>query len=204
MSHKQTNQQLNQAGFSAVEAVLIVIIVGLVAGIGYYVYHAKQTTNTVTAPSNTSVKRFPSYLTLSTTNVPTGWTVSNNAAFIKSLVSTDKTSTVTVTQITQSSLKASDAESFVAQQVKALGKAGTGGMTNMVGTSVQLQIETNTGAQSVTAYPAMVMGSDGKVSEYTKTAYVVATGYYVKIIESSTTSDLTQADQALQAVTIKQ
>lgn len=45
-------KRLNNKGFAALEAVLIVVIVGLLAGVGYYVWHAnKQTTDTLNAAS---------------------------------------------------------------------------------------------------------------------------------------------------------
>lgn len=37
--------KLNQKAFSAVEALLIIVIVGILGGTGYYVYHANKTTN---------------------------------------------------------------------------------------------------------------------------------------------------------------
>jgi hypothetical protein len=45
----------NNDGFSAVEAVLVLVIVGLIAFIGYYVYHTKQNVNkTLTTTSSAS------------------------------------------------------------------------------------------------------------------------------------------------------
>jgi hypothetical protein len=210
MSRKQTTHQPNQAGFSAVEGLLILIIVIMVAGIGYYVYHVqKNSNNTLATAQSTSATSTPpnqvTYLTLTTAKVPTGWKVSTDSVYTKSLVSTDKTSAVIVTQTTQASLKASGAQSFIDQQVKALGKAGAKGVTTTVGAPVQLQIQAGTGTQSITAYPAVVANSTGQPTSYTKTAYVVENGYYVTITESSTTSQsLTQADQALQAISIKE
>ena len=43
-----------QAGFSAIEAILLIVIVGAIAGVGYYVYHASQKT-TDTYNSSTEV-----------------------------------------------------------------------------------------------------------------------------------------------------
>jgi hypothetical protein len=45
----------NQKGFSAVEALLIVIIVGMLGGVGYYVWHSqKQVDNTYSQTANSS------------------------------------------------------------------------------------------------------------------------------------------------------
>lgn len=37
----------SQAGFSAVEVVLLIVIVGVIGFVGWYVYHAKQNSDTV-------------------------------------------------------------------------------------------------------------------------------------------------------------
>ena len=45
----------NQRGFSAVEGLLIVVIVAIIGGVGYYVWHAqKQSNNTLSTASSTS------------------------------------------------------------------------------------------------------------------------------------------------------
>jgi hypothetical protein len=49
MSHKK----LNQKGFSAVEAILILVIVALVGGTGYFVYHSNRSAN---ATLNSAIK----------------------------------------------------------------------------------------------------------------------------------------------------
>lgn len=48
----------NQSGFSAVEALLILVIVAIVGGTGFYVYHAQQNTNKNLANDNSTAPSF--------------------------------------------------------------------------------------------------------------------------------------------------
>jgi Tfp pilus assembly protein PilE len=56
-----------QNGFSAIEALLVVIIVGMLGGVGWYVWHSQQqvdktysqTANTTVVPKSTAAKTFP-------------------------------------------------------------------------------------------------------------------------------------------------
>jgi Tfp pilus assembly major pilin PilA len=49
-----TNNQTDEAGFSAIETVLVVVIVAAVGLIGWYVYHARQNTNNLYNATNSS------------------------------------------------------------------------------------------------------------------------------------------------------
>ena len=52
----------SQQGFSSVEAILVIVAVAIIAGIGWYVYHTKQNTdnalNTATETSNNAGPHF--------------------------------------------------------------------------------------------------------------------------------------------------
>ncbi len=47
-------KKLNSKGFGAVEAILIVIIVGLIAGVGYYVYNQSQKQDETSQPQSST------------------------------------------------------------------------------------------------------------------------------------------------------
>ncbi len=64
-------KQLNKSGFAAVEAILIVVIVGIIAGTGYFVWHAKQATEkslTDTASSQPAIAEKTTQTTKTTVN----------------------------------------------------------------------------------------------------------------------------------------
>jgi Tfp pilus assembly protein PilE len=67
----------NQKGFSAVEALLIVIIVGMLGGVGYYVWHSqKQVDNTYSQTANSSAvpsKKVSSKTAPAATDPYAGW-----------------------------------------------------------------------------------------------------------------------------------
>jgi hypothetical protein len=69
--HKNTHKQ---AGFSAVEAILLIVIVGSIAGIGYYVYHTSQKTsdtyNSSTEVSNTTTAKVKAKPVTTTASTP--------------------------------------------------------------------------------------------------------------------------------------
>ena len=50
--------QKNQSGFGAVEAILILVITGLIGFTGWYVYHAQQSTNKALAPDTSTSPKF--------------------------------------------------------------------------------------------------------------------------------------------------
>ncbi len=89
-------KKLNSKGFSAVEGLLILIIVGMIAGVGWYVWHSKNVANSsynnaasTSTTTNTSNKQSDSkyqsklYPSLSFT-VPDGWKVNEPTKYDES------------------------------------------------------------------------------------------------------------------------
>lgn len=100
-------KKLNQSGFGAIEAILIVVIVAIIGGTGYYVYHANKqtdkaannasssniessktqaTSSKTTAPANT-----PKYLTIKEWGIRAPYSGSDSFSYI---ISTNNTATV--------------------------------------------------------------------------------------------------------------
>lgn len=74
------NKLNNQSGFSAVEAILILVIVAIVGGTGFYVYHAQQNTNKNYTSDNSTTPKFKKKVAPAKTSapvfatLPAGWT----------------------------------------------------------------------------------------------------------------------------------
>lgn len=74
----------NQKGFSAVEGLLILIIVGLLVFVGWYVYQTKKTTNstetsTTSTPTQTTTKDYTDTSGTYALKYPSDWTVKEQA-----------------------------------------------------------------------------------------------------------------------------
>ncbi len=74
----------NQKGFGAVETILIVIIVGIIGGTGWYVYSVNKSINasdantlksSTTTPNSKNTASGNKYVELSSTKLPEGWSV---------------------------------------------------------------------------------------------------------------------------------
>jgi len=59
----------NQSGFSAVEAVLVVVIIAAIAGVGYYVMRQKQTANDNLSGATSTTKQAAVTPTGTTANI---------------------------------------------------------------------------------------------------------------------------------------
>jgi hypothetical protein len=71
--------QNNQNGFSAVEALLLIVIVAIIGGTGWYVWHAKSNTNKALTVNNSSTPSFkkkaaPAATPAQVTDPTAGWT----------------------------------------------------------------------------------------------------------------------------------
>jgi len=67
--------KLNQKGFAAVETLLIVVIVGLLAGVGYYVWHTNQQTKATLDAASKVAQSSPAKTTKPQTKPATATTV---------------------------------------------------------------------------------------------------------------------------------
>lgn len=75
----------NQRGFAAVEAVLLVVIVAMIAGTGYFVWHSNQVANKTLAPDNSKTPTFkkatkPATTTPATSTKTTGSTTTKSTS----------------------------------------------------------------------------------------------------------------------------
>jgi len=61
-------KRLNYRGFAAVETVLIVVIIGLLAGVGYYVWHTNQQTKATLDAASKVAQSSPAKVTQKPTN----------------------------------------------------------------------------------------------------------------------------------------
>jgi cytoskeletal protein RodZ len=66
LSLKHINKLKNQSGFSAVEALLVLIVIGILGFTGWFVYHAKQTSDKNYSTANSS--KTPTYKDKKTTS----------------------------------------------------------------------------------------------------------------------------------------
>ena len=67
-------------GFSAIETVLVLVFVGVIGFVGWYVYHAKQSTNKVFSSSSTSLSSTPKKTTAASSTTSTASTVGGTSA----------------------------------------------------------------------------------------------------------------------------
>jgi Tfp pilus assembly protein PilV len=63
----------NQSGFSIVEALLILVVVGILGFTGWYVYHTKQTSDKDYSATNSTVPTYKKTNTSSAANAYAGW-----------------------------------------------------------------------------------------------------------------------------------
>ncbi|HSX06495.1 MAG TPA: hypothetical protein VLG92_02140 [Candidatus Saccharimonadia bacterium] len=73
-------KKINQAGFSIVEAFLILIVVSILGFTGWYVYHAKQTSDKNYSATNSSTTPTYKKKTATAVNPYTGWNTCDDTA----------------------------------------------------------------------------------------------------------------------------
>ncbi|HXR49857.1 MAG TPA: hypothetical protein VN778_02420 [Verrucomicrobiae bacterium] len=198
--------KLHQKGFAALELVLILVIVGLIAGVGYFVLQSNQKANTTlssaSSATQTKVAKSDSVISADKSQLPNGWKAVVDTPATISLADTNVKCAVLVSQTASPSLNAAGAQAFVGRKLAALDQGNASSSKTTVGTAADQAV----GGQTVSMYPVTVKDtSKDSFTDYGKAGYVVGKGYYVSINETcqNQQANLSQADAALQAVTIK-
>jgi|GEM_PF-2172500 len=202
--------KLSQKGFSAVEAILIVVIVAIVGGTGYYVYHANKSANNnlKAADQETTTTSTSASLvaTITKSKLPSGYHIEQQTKTVSEVSNQGEGEPanncfVEAVKSQAKSVKAGDS-SFAATQEAATEKTANDnkGYTYESQGSAQLSVNTTKGSKTLDAfYNKVSIPGDDNSPMYQKTAYIVLNGSYITITQSCSTSDLTQADQALAA-----
>jgi prepilin-type N-terminal cleavage/methylation domain-containing protein len=209
----------NQKGFSFAEILIVLVVVGLLGAVGWFVYgrqnnKTSETTETLnsqaTAPQKEktseaeTVKQFDATsFSLNTNKLPKGWTVTSNTAdiviltldkcFIEAIKENDaKLSSSRQTDGVQSLLVAND-------KTSSKGYVVTG-----KGTST-LSVSKSSGSEKVTSYEFLWDLPDGGNPFRYSRIYSVQDGYYISLRRScSSEAGFTNTDAAISAIIFKQ
>jgi prepilin-type N-terminal cleavage/methylation domain-containing protein len=197
--------KLHQKGFAALELILVLVIVGLIAGVGYFVLQSNQKANTTlssaSSATQTKVPKSDSVISIDKSQLPSGWKAVVATPATISLADTSEKCTVLVSQTASPSLNAAAAQAFVQRKLAALSEGNSSTLNTTVGAATDQTV----GGQTVAMHPVTAKDtSKTPFTDYQKIGYVVGKGYYVSVIETCPAqTTLSQADAALQAVTIK-
>ena len=199
-------KKLDSKGFGAVEALLIIVIVGLIGSVGYFVYGSQKKTNTSldnTAklqvdPLNGKKIADKKKIELINSNVPEGWAVDMLEAYRVDLRNESKNCFVNVistSDTTESNSPKVDQNKQTIEAIKAKGDTVT-----ELAKSI-LKITTQDGTRSV---ESLEIDSTADVNTMSQSYGFVATERLLTIIQVScaTRSDLENARQALTAIRV--
>jgi hypothetical protein len=194
-----------QSGFAAVEALLVVVILAILSGTGYFVWHAKHSADKSldSASQSSPVADGRHAFIVLGEKLPTGWQADLISQYWASLSSLDKQCTVQAAQTELSTAKVSDPQATIVVLEKKVGTTDTNGYsTSHKGTST-IVLRTWAGEKSVTAYSHDTVNSSGKTVNSSETAYIVSDGHYDSIMMSCVSaSGMQRAEEAAGALQI--
>jgi uncharacterized membrane protein len=108
----------NQTGFSIVETVLVVVIVGAIAGVGWYVYHADQkTSDTYNAATENSNNVSPTFKAKKAPAAGTSTTGTSKQALQSELTSANTSNSQSSQAASSSNSALNDQSTFTANNV---------------------------------------------------------------------------------------
>ncbi len=195
-----------QAGFAVLETILIVGILGVLSGTGYFVWHAKQTADksldaaTQSSPTADGLHVFSAL----GYKLPTNWFVDLNSKYSVSLSSGDKQCVVQGNQTDMAAARTSDPEATISALEKQVGKTDTNGYSTKHQATSTLKLRTWQGEQTLTAYNHDTVNPSGKTVNYSETAYIVSDGHYDSVMLSCVSQDqMNRAEEAAGALQIK-
>ena len=210
--------RVNQEGFSIVEILIVIFVVGLLGVVGWLVYDrqnnmapgttkASNTQATTPQKDETSevetVKKLnATSFSLDTSKLPKGWTVTNNTTDIITLT-LDKCF-VEATKENDPTLSSSKQAEGVQALLTANDKTGSKGYVVTDKGASTLTVSTASGSEKVTSYEFLWDSSDGGNPFRYSRVYSIQDGYYVSLKRScSTEASLTNTDTAVSGIIFK-
>lgn len=205
-----------QHGFAVLETLLIIIILGIIGGAGYYVWHSKTAASdnhkAADQVSKTELKPTTNLLSLDESKLPKGWTVGVNSATQVEVSIGDGLGDGPVTKCWVEALSTTDnaaesgdqayAKSRLVADVKAA--HDNKGYTYAAMTDATATLNTGQATKTVKAFVGKFTSPDDAANPmYQKRAYVVLSHRYVAITQSCAVPDFAQADEALSAIIIR-
>jgi hypothetical protein len=199
-------KKLNAKGSSPLHIVLIVVIIGLIAGVGYYVYNSQKKTNTAldntansqAEPVKSEEKEDRKNVELITSNIPEGWATDlqeadrvylrneSNKCFV-SIISTLDTAESNSSSVDQNK-----------QTIDAIKEKGYN--VNVL-TKANLDLTTNSGIKSLESLEIEITGNNNPLSQ--SYGFITTEQRYTTVQVSCTNrNDLPNARQALTAIKV--
>jgi Tfp pilus assembly protein PilV len=204
----------NQKGFSVVETLLVIVVVGLFGAVGWLVYDRQKNKESAKTPVPTSQKdetpKAESAVLFSATGIsldaaklPKDWTATNDTADVVTLTSDG--CFIEATKEKDATLSLSKQAEGIQTLVMANDKTGTKGYVVTDKGSSTLTVYTTSGMQKVTSYELLWdMPEGGNPFRYSR-AYSIQDGYYVSLKRScSSEADFANTDTAMSALIFKQ
>jgi hypothetical protein len=211
-------KRTNQKGFAVVEALLVVIVLGIIGGTGYYVWHSKQTADkaySAATKSLTTTSATPQPTVklgvVDKAALPEGWNVESidDTSVVVSNQGEGQDDAnncrVEVTKIIDDKAKLGDAlYADVLQK-----RAETAGRDAKNLTYTRLDTESmiiNTTSDSKTAftfYTRIDYPGGSTPAYYAKNGYIVGNRNVIYLSATCSSTDFSQAEQALAAITLK-
>jgi hypothetical protein len=206
----------NQTGFVPLEGLLILMIVGLISGTGWYVWHSKNLTdknlnnanNSLDDTKASSASKKSQHFKIFRNKLPPGWSYTineNGALLVSSKPGTSPTKpdrcAVGVSYYQDATAQASDPEATIKKQLAILTGTSINGMTARQLPSKQVYINTTAGNKQYTAYPIAVVKPSGEINAASTFIFVVRDGDLIQLYESCV-GNTSAGDQALKAVQV--
>ena len=208
----------NEKGFSVVEIIIVIVVVGQLGAVGWLVYDRQKTkTDNKDTTIQTSqqedkkeeikdtekVEQFiASSFSLDTNILPKGWTATNNTADVVTLTSDG--CFIEATKENDATLSSSKQEAGTQALLTANDKTGTKGyVVTDKGTST-LTVHASTSSEKVTSYEFLWdLPSGGNPFRYSR-VYSIQDGYYISLKRScNNEAGFTNTDAAMSAIIFK-
>jgi prepilin-type N-terminal cleavage/methylation domain-containing protein len=209
----------NQKGFSVVEILIVIVVVGLLGTVGWLVYDRQKnntdnknsTTQTTqqeekkeTTPVNEKVNQFSATsFSLDTNKLPKGWTATNNTADVVTVTSDG--CFIEATKENDATLSTSKQEEGVQALITANDKTSSKGYVVADKGTSTLTVSTVSGSEKVTSYEFLWDLPDGGNPFRYSRIYSIQDGYYVSLKRScSSEAGFANTGAALSALIFKQ
>lgn len=170
--------KVNQKRFSAVEILIVIVVVGLLGAVSWLVYD-RQKSN---ADNKNSNQFSATSFSLDTSKLPEGWTVTNNRADVVSVISGE--CFIEAIKENDSTLFSSKQEEGIQALLAANDKKGSKGHVVIDKGTSTLTVSTVSGSEKVTSYEFLSDLPDGGNPFRYSRIYSIHDGYYVSLRRS--------------------